>query len=114
MKKILIVLALILSVPFLGQTAEITDGLVLYMPLDEGTGKKVKDLSGTKAEGELKGGKWVDGKFGNMLAMASGGPIRGLEPMRSGGSERDSDSEGSECDSHNNKIPTSLPGRVNC
>ena len=67
MKKMLIVLALILSVPFLGQTAEITDGLVLYMPLDEGTGKKVKDLSGTKAEGELKGGKWVDGKFGKAL-----------------------------------------------
>ena len=45
MKKILIVLALILSVPFLGQTAEITDGLVLYMPLDEGTGKTVKEIS---------------------------------------------------------------------
>ena len=67
MKKLAIMLVLVLSLPFLGQTAEITDGLVLYMPLDEGSGKAIKDLSDTKTKGELKGGKWVDGKFGKAL-----------------------------------------------
>jgi len=67
MKCVYIILILIVSLPFLVQAAEITDGLVLYMPLDEGSGKEIEDLSNTKAKGELKGGKWVDGKFGKAL-----------------------------------------------
>jgi len=57
MKHIVIILTLILILPFLTQAAEITDGLVLYMPLDEGTGDKTEDKSKTNEEGEVKGAK---------------------------------------------------------
>ena len=53
MKCVYIILTLIVSLPFLVQAAEITDGLVLYTPLDEGSGKEIEDLSNTKAKGEL-------------------------------------------------------------
>ena len=71
MKHIVIILTLILILPFLTQAAEITDGLVLYMPLDEGTGDKTEDKSKTNEEGEVKGAKWVDGKFGKALQFKS-------------------------------------------
>lgn len=48
--------------------AELTDGLVLYMPLDEGKGKTTKDFSKNKFEGTLTGNpEWVKGKFGSAL-----------------------------------------------
>ncbi len=34
---------------------------------DEGTGKVVKDDSGNGYDGEITGGKWIDGKFGKAL-----------------------------------------------
>ena len=71
MKHMAIVLTLILILPFLTQAVEITDGLVLYMPLDEGTGDKTEDESKTNVEGEVKGAKWVDGKFGKALQFKS-------------------------------------------
>ena len=71
MKHMAIILTLILILPFLTQAAEITDGLVLYMPLDEGSGNTTEDKSKTKAEGEVKGAKWVDGKFGKALQFKS-------------------------------------------
>ena len=71
MKHMTIILVSILILPFLTQAAEITDGLVLYMPLDEGSGKTTADKSKTKAEGEVKGAKWVDGKFGKALQFKS-------------------------------------------
>jgi hypothetical protein len=52
--------------------ADLTDGLVLYMSLDEGAGNTVKDASPNKFEGELNGNaKWVDGKFGKALQFAA-------------------------------------------
>ena len=66
MKHMAIILISILILPFLTQAAEITDGLILYMPLDEGSGNTTEDKSKTKAEGEVKGAKWVDGKFGKV------------------------------------------------
>lgn len=48
--------------------AALTDGLVLCMPLDEGTGKIAKDASGNNFQGDLKGNaEWVAGKFGKAL-----------------------------------------------
>lgn len=48
--------------------ADLLEGLVLYMPLDEGTGQKTEDFSENGFEGELQGGaKWVDGKFGQAI-----------------------------------------------
>ena len=55
MKHMAIILISILILPFLTQAAEITDGLILYMPLDEGSGNTTEDKSKTKAEGEVKG-----------------------------------------------------------
>lgn len=40
------------------------DGLVLYLPLDEGSGKVAEDSSGNENVGELQGNvEWVDGKY---------------------------------------------------
>ncbi|MCG9128360.1 LamG domain-containing protein [Candidatus Poribacteria bacterium] len=52
--------------------AELLDGLVLYMPLDEGTGKEALDVSGNGFKGMLNGGaKWVDGEFGKALEFST-------------------------------------------
>jgi len=47
-----------------------TKGLVLYLPLDEGSGKVAKDVSGNGNNGALKGNaEWVDGKFGKAIHL---------------------------------------------
>ena len=52
--------------------ADLMDGLVLYMPLDEGTGTSTEDFSENGFTGEINGNaKWVDGKFGNALEFAA-------------------------------------------
>ncbi|HIN75856.1 MAG TPA: LamG domain-containing protein [Rhodospirillales bacterium] len=46
-------------------------GLVLYMPLDEGKGTSVADVSTNALTGTVKGkAKWIDGKFGKSLQFA--------------------------------------------
>ena len=53
-------------------TADLLEGLVLYMPLDEGDGKTTEDFSENGLDGELNGGaKWVDGKFGKALEFSA-------------------------------------------
>jgi len=53
-------------------SADLLDGLVLYMPLDEGAGKKITGLSENAFEGEIQGNaKWVDGKFGKALEFSA-------------------------------------------
>ena len=53
-----------------------TKGLVLYLPLDEGSGKVAKDVSGNRNNGELKGGaEWVDGKFGKAVHLKVSGDV---------------------------------------
>ncbi len=62
-------IAAVFSMP---AAADLMDGLVLYMPLDEGAGNTVEDFSENGFEGELNGGaKWVDGKFGKALEFAA-------------------------------------------
>ena len=52
--------------------ADLTDGLVLYMPLDEGSGTAVQDLSPNGFEGEVMGNaKWVAGQHGQALQFAA-------------------------------------------
>ena len=52
--------------------AELMEGLVLYMPLDEGAGTATQDLSANGFEGEVMGGaKWIDGQFGQALQFAA-------------------------------------------
>lgn len=45
------------------------EGLVLYLPFDEGQGDIAADLSGNGHDGSIKGAKWVEGKFGNALSF---------------------------------------------
>jgi len=47
--------------------------LILYLPLDEGTGEVVKDTSSYGNNGQIVGdAKWVDGEIGKCLDLASG------------------------------------------
>lgn len=72
--------ALLLAVTcFLTQIAEadLEDGLVLYLPFDEGEGDTVQDLSpngfvGT-LEGDAGGVEWGEGKFGSALVFDGSG-----------------------------------------
>ena len=65
-----ITLCLLICVAF--SHADLMEGLVLYMPLDEGSGTATQDLSANGFEGELKGNaKWIDGKFGMALQFAA-------------------------------------------
>ncbi|MCD6507601.1 LamG domain-containing protein [Candidatus Poribacteria bacterium] len=49
------------------------EGLVLYLPFEEGSGNKVHDQSGHGWEGEFNGAKWVDGKIGKALEFSGTG-----------------------------------------
>lgn len=56
-----------LIIAFSGQAAPI-EGLILYLPFDEGQGDTVQDLSGSDNHGTLKGKpKWVKGKEGSAI-----------------------------------------------
>ena len=64
---IFVMIAFCLTFTIYGQSAPI-QGLVLYLPFNEGSGKIVKDLSGNNNDGALIGSpKWVKGKFGMAL-----------------------------------------------
>ena len=79
MKHLFIILFLI-SVCTTFATADLLEGLVLYMPLDEGNGKATEDFSENGFEGELNGGaKWVDGKFGKALEFSASSDFVAIE-----------------------------------
>ena len=59
---ILASLMLVMGIQSLAIGAE--KDLVGLWAFDEGTGNKVKDLSGNGNDGTISGAKWVDGKFG--------------------------------------------------
>ncbi len=46
---------------------EFSDGLVLYLPLDEGAGDVAGDISGNGHDGVIDNPDWVNGKFGKAL-----------------------------------------------
>ena len=54
---------------FLGTQALAGDleGLVLYLPFDEGSGDVARDASGNGNDGEITGAKWAAGKMGKAL-----------------------------------------------
>lgn len=58
-----LLLALVHSFSFAG----FEDGLVLYMPLDEGDGDTAGDFSGNGHDGVIDNPDWVDGKHGKAL-----------------------------------------------
>ena len=63
---VLLILAGVLWFSSLGVAAEV-EGLLLYLPFDEGDGAEAKDLSGNNFNGELNGPQWVTGMFGKAL-----------------------------------------------
>jgi hypothetical protein len=60
------VASLLILAPF-STFADFTEGLVLYLPFDEGAGDAAEDLSGNGHDGVIDGPDWVDGKFGKAL-----------------------------------------------
>ena len=57
----------------LSWAAVFTDGLVVYLPFDEGKGEKAEDASGNKNHGTLEGPlKWDNGKFVKALRFKTG------------------------------------------
>lgn len=46
-----------------------TEGLILYLPFDEGSGDVAKDISGHGNDGEIIGAEWVQGKDGGALGF---------------------------------------------
>ena len=73
MRQLFIVLILALAFNTFA-AADLMEGLVLYMPLDEGNGNKIEGFSENGFKGELNGGaKWVDGKFGKALQFSASG-----------------------------------------
>lgn len=52
------------------------EGMVMFLPFDEGSGDSVKDLSGNGNDGIIKNAKWVNaGKIGSCLSFSSGGHV---------------------------------------
>lgn len=49
--------------------ADLKDGLVLYLPFDEGKGDVTADLSGNHHDGKIEGAEWVEGKLGKALSF---------------------------------------------
>jgi hypothetical protein len=47
--------------------ATLQDGLVLYLPFDEGQGNVAKDSSGKKHDGTINNAEWVNGQFDKAL-----------------------------------------------
>ena len=71
MKKLFMVLLLALVCSSFA-AADLIEGLVLYMPLDEGNGKNIEGFSENGFKGEINGGaKWVDGQFGKVLEFSA-------------------------------------------
>ena len=53
--------------PFVVFAGDIKQDLVLYLPLDEGTGNTLKDDSASSNDGERHNAQWVDGYSGKAL-----------------------------------------------
>ena len=53
--------------------AGLEDGLVLYLPFDEGSGDVTGDLSGNGHDGDIEGPIWTEGKFGKALEFNGDG-----------------------------------------
>ena len=64
-----LVASILMLMPFIG-SAEFADGLVLYLPFDEGSGDIAADLSGLGHDGQIDLPEWVDGQFGGALSFA--------------------------------------------
>ena len=55
--------------------ARLTDGLIAYWPMDEGTVTTIHDASGHHNDGRLQGGTWVPGWCSFGLELTSSGMV---------------------------------------
>ena len=58
---------------FVTFAADFKEGLVLYLPFDEGKGDVAGDISGNSHDGKIDSPEWVDGKFGKALKFNGDG-----------------------------------------
>ena len=69
---VLSVMVLLMFISFV--KADLTDGLVLWLPFEEGAGEVVHDLSLNEIKGDIMGDpEWVEGKYDNALRFGGGG-----------------------------------------
>ena len=75
MKKLLLSLVLValIVLPAHFAYAGLQDGLVLYLPFDEGAGDKAEDQSGNGNDAVVSAAEWVEGKYREAIATAAGG-----------------------------------------
>lgn len=60
-------LVMALTTPF--ASADLADGLILYLPFDEGSGDTATDWSPAGATALIDGAEWTEGQFGGALAF---------------------------------------------
>lgn len=76
-----LLVAAVLTIAILLMTGTVTHAKVIAAWLfDEGAGKVVKDYSGNGYDGEITGGKWIDGKFGKGLEFDTGTFVEVKDP----------------------------------
>jgi hypothetical protein len=63
------VASILMLMPF-STFADFTEGLILYLPFDEGEGDVAGDISGNGHDGKIDAPDWVDGKFGRALRFS--------------------------------------------
>ena len=68
-----IVASILMLTHFAAFAADFKEGLVLYLPFDEGKGDVAKDISGNGHDGKIDSPDWVDGKFGKALKFGGEG-----------------------------------------
>ncbi len=80
-QKLRILGVAVLTIAVLLMTGTVTQAKIIAAWLfDESTGKVVKDHSGNGYDGEITGGKWIDGKFGKALEFDIGTFVEVKDP----------------------------------
>ncbi|MBT5535992.1 hypothetical protein HOK31_23175, partial [Candidatus Poribacteria bacterium] len=73
MRRLLLLVSIACLTTVGSASADIFEGLVLYLPLDEGEGDVAEDLSGLGHNGVIDNPVWGPGKFGNALVFGGDG-----------------------------------------
>ncbi len=89
MKRLIWLIMIAMCFLLVGSTAiaALTDGLILYLPFDEGKGEVVKDYSGNGHDGKIfdfKQMDWGKGKFENAIVMSAKGAEKLPHDVRKG------------------------------
>ena len=79
---------MLMSIPLISNAVKL-DGLLVYLPMDEGKGNRVEDASDNDFDGDIVGGaKWVAGQFGEGLELIAADEVQiEDDPAIDGGDE---------------------------